>query len=631
MKTTPRRSWSDGFLADWLGVFLVFFLYAGGLVPGVNEPHYWTKAAHFWNPSLGRGDLFLESGNAHWLFYATWGALTQCLPLPWAVWVARLGMWGLLAAGWTWMMRGVLRDSASMRDSSATASEGRSESGGSNGNGRWPWIGTLTAAAWLAAMHWGHWSGEWVVGGAESKVVAYAAVFFAFGCFFRGQWVLGWWALGGASAFHVVTGIWATLGALVITGYEAVSRGNPHGESTVSSGVSGRLATGSNAWWRQHRWGLLGITVGLAVGVIPPLWSDWNATSEQVSAAAATQVYRRLGHHLAPSKISMTRWISFGVLLVFGAVVLAMLWRAAKSRDGDPESDAPSRVGWNAWPFGLRWSCSQAVFALGVAAIGLVLDYGIGSVDRELAAKVLKVYWFRWNDVLWPMATAAGLAALAYGTLEYRPSPKGARWMALGVLLSSGALVVFARTLENRSEWIPFGDRASFLAKGYDESQQKAHFQDWLAVCAWVRDQTDPAGLWLTPRNQQSFKWHTLRAELVAWKDMPQDAISVVEWAKRLDDAYRYNEDKQLQPWTDAQLWSLHEKYGIRYVLVDRRVAGQMPPLLPMIYPTAGSANETFFVFEFPKGEAIDPKMQLRRDASSAQEPSAGTMESQHP
>jgi hypothetical protein len=271
------------------------------------------------------------------------------------------------------------------------------------------------------------------------------------------------------------------------------------------------------------------------------------------------------------------------------------------------------------------------VFALGVAAAGLVVDYGIGSVDRELAAKILKVYWFRWNDVLWPLATVAGLAALAYGAIEYRPSPKGARWMAMLVLLGSGVLVVLARTREHRSEWIPFGDRASFLAKGYDESQQRSHFQDWLAVCAWARDHTDTSGLWLTPRNQQSFKWHTLRGELVAWKDMPQDANSVVEWAKRLDDAYLYNKDKHLQPWTDAQLWSLHEKYGIRYVLVDRRVAGQMPPLLPMIYPTAGSDNETFFVFEFPRGEAIDPKMQLRRDAPKAQESAADTIESRRP
>ncbi len=50
------------FLIDFLATFCVFWIYAGNQVPDVNEPHYWSKAAHFWNPELGRGDLFLESG-----------------------------------------------------------------------------------------------------------------------------------------------------------------------------------------------------------------------------------------------------------------------------------------------------------------------------------------------------------------------------------------------------------------------------------------------------------------------------------------------------------------------------------------------------------------------------------------
>ena len=56
-----KTSWSQKFYIDFLGVFLLFFLTGIERIPAVNEPHYWTKAAHFWDSDFGRGDLFLES------------------------------------------------------------------------------------------------------------------------------------------------------------------------------------------------------------------------------------------------------------------------------------------------------------------------------------------------------------------------------------------------------------------------------------------------------------------------------------------------------------------------------------------------------------------------------------------
>src|SRR5690606_21616877 len=50
-------------------------------VPSVNEPHYLTKAKHYWQPSWCAGDFFLESSNPHLVFYRTVGALTQWFTL----------------------------------------------------------------------------------------------------------------------------------------------------------------------------------------------------------------------------------------------------------------------------------------------------------------------------------------------------------------------------------------------------------------------------------------------------------------------------------------------------------------------------------------------------------------------
>ena len=70
------------FLFDVVLVLLVFFVHAGEPVPDVNEPHYLTKARHYWDPSFAAGDFFLESADAHKVFYWSLGWLTCWFSLP---------------------------------------------------------------------------------------------------------------------------------------------------------------------------------------------------------------------------------------------------------------------------------------------------------------------------------------------------------------------------------------------------------------------------------------------------------------------------------------------------------------------------------------------------------------------
>jgi hypothetical protein len=145
------------------------------------------------------------------------------------------------------------------------------------------------------------------------------------------------------------------------------------------------------------------------------------------------------------------------------------------------------------------------------------------------------------------------------------------------------------------------GERARLLSKSDGLDEQLVHYEDWLRVCEYVRSKTEPGSLWLTPRNQQTFKWHTQRGEVAAWKDMPQDAASVVEWFERLSECYPVDSERSLEPWTTEKILELHKRYGFRYVLIDRRVGGQSPPLLPMLYPGVLEENSTFAVFEIPQ------------------------------
>jgi hypothetical protein len=50
-------------------------------------------------------------------------------------------------------------------------------------------------------------------------------------------------------------------------------------------------------------------------------------------------------------------------------------------------------------------------------------------------------------------------------------------------------------------------------------------------------------------------------------------------------------------PWTTERLLELRDKYGIRFVLVDRRIQ-EDPPLLPLVYPLGSEWNDHYAIFE---------------------------------
>jgi hypothetical protein len=611
-KKSPNPTWNDWFTFDFLGVLCIFFIYAGSSVPAINEPHYWTKAAHFWNPGFGKGDLFLESGDAHWLFFATFGCLTKYLPMVWAVWTGRFITWILLAFGWTLLGHSLWTCDAngrSHREKNASL------------------VASAWALVWLAGLHWGHWAGEWVIGGCESKGVAYAFVFIGLAMAIRHRWLLAWCSLGTAAAFHVVVGVWVIACVVCISFLlDRVDREKILGQT--GSGQTGWPAI--RTWIALHRAGWIICAVGVLVGVVPAIRIDWGTDARLATESAVMQAYLRLGHHLVPTRFSSERWQGFGAQLIVAGMLAFIAFRSSwqssvdgkvspdmsGSQERDAKTAAPSSdrlegnffaTVWAQWrelfaslPRGMQWIIGCGLFALAVSVIGLLVDLTLGRFDAKIAAKLLRFYWFRWNDVALPMMIGSLVISYAYGKLVFDPNPALLRVMAWFALLVPGVVLLGYRFDSNVREGIPAGDKAHFVAKTDSEMDQLNQYRDWLRVCDWIQGHTDENALWLTPRRQQSFKWRTGRAELACWKDAPQNAESLVQWGERLADAYQFGEKKILQPWTDEKLWDLHKKYGIRYVLLDRRVAKQSLPLLPLLYPSSNEFNDNFAVFEFP-------------------------------
>lgn len=557
-----------GFLGIFFLIFCVFFVYAAETVPAVNESHYLLKAYVTYHPGPLRDDIFLGSADTHWLFFRLAGLVTLFCSLDTTAWILRIVGWACLAWGW---LRLVQRSRLPII------------------------IAPFLAAAWLCGMHYGQLSGEWVVGGIEAKVIAYALLFNGWSFLFTDKPFRAWPWLGASAAFHVLVGGWAVIATALA------------------------LLLVSRSDLRQHfKQHLIYLVLGGVLslpGLLPALQTTTGVHANANAEAAEIYVYQRIPHHLCFSKFSEKRRLAFVFPLVGYLAVVGLYWGVG-NRSSQTESSASvaaSASEERELPSYSRhaqlWLAIGAA-TLALALVGIVIER-IGMQGEAMewksasvtAAKLLKFYWFRLIDPVVPMSALLALVLLAQGrklVLTQRDASSiehglsAALWVlliALGgwVLNDRFRLLMQAEMAEANFRSLPVRDKTP--------AERELIYQDWLRVCAWVKENTPEEGMWLTPRHQQTFKWYTRRTELACWKDIPQDSKNMLEWWQRLQAAYEKDENGDWKPWSAERLYELRAKYGVRYVLVDRRIQEQ-PPLLPLIYPLNDQWNDTYAVFE---------------------------------
>ena len=274
----PLKTKPPLFLLETAMIAVFFGLLADGPPPGVNEAHYLTKARHYWDPSFCAGDLFLESADAHLVFYWLFGWVTVLVNLETAAWIGRIVAWLLLASGWQRL--------------SATLLPHRG-------------LSVLTAIAFVLLQRSTHMAGEWVVGGIEAKCFAYGLVFHALACVSRRQWLHVWPLLGAATAFHVLVGGWSMVAAAVAFCFDREQR--DFGKNALSLGAGLALA---------------------AFGLIPALQLNAETAPDVARQAADIYVYKRLPHHLSFSKFKTEFLARMGASMV----VFAAAWSWMYSR-----------------------------------------------------------------------------------------------------------------------------------------------------------------------------------------------------------------------------------------------------------------------------------------------------------
>ncbi len=544
---------------DIVATLCVFSIYAGTLSPDVNESHYLTKAKNFWDTSFCRGDLFLESADAHWFFFWMFGAPTLYFSLPVAAWIGRIVCWLTIAWGWSALMRSI----SPLR-----------------------LAGLATAPMFLACVHWGHLSGEWVVGGCEAKTLAYGFAFLGTARAFENRWSSSVIFFGLAASFHIVTGGWIFLSLVAaILVSQMIAQGDQLDPESRAASWQNLIAQARSSKFIVAFAICIGFTL---VGLIPAAALNAGVDAATADRAAINYVFKRLPHHLTYRGFTSQRWASHLTLVTIALILAVLYWilnhsraRYSPSIKRDPTAAA-------------KLLLLVTVMGPVLAIIGFLIDWSLTSWATNWSAGLLRYYWFRWNDVAWAVA----VCVLLFGLLEIvsrwplnrlKHVVQFALW---SILLVPGCALCTQRYLKTDLSTIPPADEQALLMQGLSLPEREKLYDNWIAACRYIRQSTPPDALFLTPRYQQTFKWNAQRAEIVCWKDSPQNAADLVAWYDRIQTVFPKNQFGQNKSLNMVRIIDLYRKYGFQYLLVDRLVDPN-PVTLPLLYE-----NENYAVFE---------------------------------
>ena len=284
--------------------------------------------------------------------------------------------------------------------------------------------------------------------------------------------------------------------------------------------------------------------------LIPSIRLTWGIDPLIVSQANQIYVFERLGHHLNPAALPTWYILRFSLL----SLLWLFIWGATRAVYNKPlaASQQPDFNG------GHRLQSFVAGSVI-IALIGVFIGIA-GSDNPGWPAGLLRFYWFRLADVAVPLGVALGGSSLIVLALSKRPA-MGRRWLVLATIVAAihfGYLAVLRP--------VPSVPRADRLPS----------YDGWRHACRWIADPENipPGSRFLTPRMSQTFKWYTGHGEVITWKDIPQDARSIVEWWRRMNDIHANPAGPPSQPWHhtlasqgERRLAALCNKYDADYII----------------------------------------------------------------
>ena len=538
--TTPAARGSLAATVIELAAMTILCAAAGAWPPpDSNEACYLVRARHAADPDWLAGDFFLETPEAHRVFAWAFGPLAASLSLPAAAWVGRWLGWLAVAAGLRHALLGAVALPARRR---------------------WAWL-LAAAAIYSLASRYADASGEWVIGGCEAKVFAWAGVLAAAGEVAAGRWATAWLACGVATAVHPLVGGWAAVASCL-----------------ARCGSPGGLRP---RWPGRAGWAAIVAGTGLgAVGVVPAALLSAGVAPETVAEAARIQVVQRLPHHLLPRTFpeAMVAAHLLAVLLLLGG------WATL------PRNERIDRL------------VALVLGSLGISAVGLLIA-ACEPFAPAVSYGLLRYYFFRLADGLVPL----GLTVIAIAVAS-RPAAAGAgeSFPRRSGLIAAGLIVAAAAVVDML---VQSGHWPLVSRDAVSRADRHVDAAAWREVCGWIRDHTPPDACVLTPQGAASFHWWADRREVVCWKNMPQDPESVVAWRDRIRECYAVPaaDEERLVASTavlgEDHLLRVAARYDATHLVAPRQAIES--PLVVLRHPldslTRMYANDSYVVFQLPR------------------------------
>ena len=633
-------------------IFGVFAAYGAWPVPDVNEQYYVGKAIHFWNNDWLGHDPFLNTPDSHWLFYAVFGLLSLVFKQNALVWVGRSVVWLATAIAWRRLTRAffpqrwvaVLTAAAFAFYLESFHLAGEWIIGGVEGKGlAFPFV------FWgLACFIEGKYNRAWIlygIGAAFHVLVGGWAVLaslfvWALDALRRPQ------NLSSGEAYSRFKTFWRKLletapglligGAISLLGVVPALKldvGATAAEIAQSRQIyvferlSHHLVASSLPWTFLVRFGGLVLAFGIA-WLISAMLARLALGSNDAPGALEDRRYFRLKAFVVVSLL----FACAGLVVDWGSIYLEKIGKIADHK----LSAGILRYYWyrlSDWavPFGLVFLLGRSVFdlttylrarrqssaetssarastlvgqALMWLACGCSVYWGLRSFFCRIARRVAASSAV---DGLIPLPkpteavsfiTSIGvlgcalLILLVFLAIRSRKTKElqAPTWITTGLAVWLAVLALFAPCWRLAT----FVDLRGTKVIPRSAPPKESIADGWIDVCHWCRDNTPEKAIFLVPRGCDSFKWEAQRAEAGSWKEIPQDAKSMMLWYKKMKQFYANPgaDPKSPNYWNqplvgvfinkgrDAVLQEAKE-YGYQYAIVEA------PPYVVATIPEA--------------------------------------------
>lgn len=321
---------------------------------------------------------------------------------------------------------------------------------------------------------------EWMLGGLETKTVAYSLVLLALALMLTAKYAWMSLMLGLATSFHILVGGWAFLVVLawLVLRWKMRLR---------------------SVWYLGALLLLYLLTSVLAVK--PVLEQLFTKLPPSLVMPSYIYVFLRLPHHLNPLSWSLDKWSKFAVYLLLLALCIIRLWRQPLSHKSSQQYVAQIEL----FEYTLL---SLIPFLLGLA---------IAPFDAQ--GSFLQYYPFRLCDVMLPLNTCLLSACALQQTFTGRA--RQLQFLVCIVLLSGACSIELGNFHQQ------------YLAL-YRFPEIESEFK---ALCDWVRTSTPhDATVVSPPANLDEFTWLAERPTIAKFKLLPQTPAGILEWYERLSD-----------------------------------------------------------------------------------------------